>query len=499
MKPGDSTIPKFYGLPKVHKVGVPLRPIVAFRGSPTYALASTLAKRLKPLVASSAHMLKDTEDFVNKVKGISLEEGDIMVSFDIKSMFTSLPQDLLKQSVSAAIRESPDFQENEKLSQGELMELVGLCLDSTFFKFRDTVFHQKVGTPMGSPISVILAEIAVQRFEEEVMRDAPQSLRIWVRYVDDIFAVMKETDLEPFFTVLNSKNNAIQFEMEKEENGQLPFLDVLVERGENSVSTTVHRKETHTNRLLDFNSFHPASHKRSVVRTLWNRASKVCSTSTHLKEERRKLRKIFHDNGYPSRLVRRWTAPHREEVLHRQNTARVTIPYIKGPSEVAARILRKNGVSVAHKPNNTLHGTLTKLKDQVAPTEQAGVVYNINCSDCSRHYVGETGKKLSTRLSEHQRAVNREDQSSAIYQHCKQQQHRMDWQGAEVVYKERNKGNRLFLEAWASDKEGINRSITLNPVYKGAKERQSKERTGMEVRGRVALGVTPQPRVTFRM
>ena len=472
MKPGDSTIPKFYGLPKVHKEGVPLRPIIAFGGSPTYALASALAKRLRPLVQNSTRMLKDSGDFVRRIHDIEILEGDVMVSFDIKSMFTSLPRDLVKQAVFSSLEESHSFLDNEKLSQSELLGLVSLCLDSTFFRFRDKIYHQQVGTPMGSPISVVLAEITIQRFEEEVLVSAPQSLRMWVRYVDDVFAVIKETDVEPFLTLLNERNSAIQFEMEREVDGQLPFLDVLVSRVGNSVSTKVYRKGTHTDRLLDFNSYHPLSHKRSVVRTLWTRAEKVCSTAAHLKEERGYLRKVFHDNGYPHRLIRRWTAPRKNNLSSPlQVVKRVTVPYVKGASEATERILRKNGVSVAHKPKNTLHGALTKVKDKEKPEEQAGVVYNVRCKDCDAHYVGETGKRLSSRVQEHQRAINRKDISSAIFKHCEEHRHEVDWQGAEVVYRDSRKSSRLFLEAWASDSTSINRCINLNPVYQASRER----------------------------
>ncbi|XP_076041906.1 uncharacterized protein LOC143025784 [Oratosquilla oratoria] len=181
MRPGDSTIPKFYGLPKVHKEGVPLRPIIAFRGSPTYNLARDLAKRLRPLVESSERMLRNSADFVERLRGVNLGEDDCLVSFDVKAMFTSLPQGLIRQAAVSTVESSREFLDKSKLTAKELMGLVDLCLDSTFFKFRDKIFHQKVGTPIGSPISVVLAEMAMQRYEEEVLEDAPPSLKLWSR------------------------------------------------------------------------------------------------------------------------------------------------------------------------------------------------------------------------------------------------------------------------------------------------------------------------------
>ncbi|XP_076030601.1 uncharacterized protein LOC143018906 [Oratosquilla oratoria] len=167
------------------------------------------------------------------------------------------------------------FLENEKLSPGELMALVSLCLDSTFFKFRDSVYHQRVGTPMASPASVILAEITMKCFEEEVLVAAPTSLKLWVRYVDDVFAVLKEGEVDGFLAQLNSKNKAIQFEMDKEVEGKLPFLDILVTRNGNSLSISVYRNSTHTDHLLDYVSNHLTCHKRGVKKMLWSRAERV--------------------------------------------------------------------------------------------------------------------------------------------------------------------------------------------------------------------------------
>ena len=48
--PTGAVPPKYYGLPKIHKQGTPLRPIISTRGSVSYETAKELAKILKPLV-----------------------------------------------------------------------------------------------------------------------------------------------------------------------------------------------------------------------------------------------------------------------------------------------------------------------------------------------------------------------------------------------------------------------------------------------------------------
>ncbi|XP_076029797.1 uncharacterized protein LOC143018323 [Oratosquilla oratoria] len=218
--------------------------------------------------------------------------------------------------------------------------------------------------------------------------------------------------------------------MEREVEGQLLFLDVLVARCGHSMTTGVYRKDTHTDRLLDYESCHPVEHKKSVLKTLWSGAGNLCSTEGNLKEERKHLEKVFADSGYPKSVIRRWTTAQGRKTTadtRQVATRRITLPYVKEASEVAARLLRTRGVEVAHKPANTLHGVLAKVKDTEEKENKTGAVYDIGCGNCGTRYIGEMSKKLSTRVKEHQRAVNRKDGSSAIFRHCQEEQHEMDW------------------------------------------------------------------------
>ena len=85
--------PKLYGLPKVHKTGAPLRPIVSLIGSPTNALAKHLASILQPHVEKAASYVKNSQNFIDLIKNIPLEEKDILVSFDVTFPFTQVPVD----------------------------------------------------------------------------------------------------------------------------------------------------------------------------------------------------------------------------------------------------------------------------------------------------------------------------------------------------------------------------------------------------------------------
>ena len=105
--PTSAIPPKFYGLPKIHKTGTPLRPIVSSRGSITYGVAKELSHIIKPLVGQSPHHLKNTQHFIQQIQGKRLQPGDSITSFDVKAFSPqyqcSQPYKLLKIDYSRTI------------------------------------------------------------------------------------------------------------------------------------------------------------------------------------------------------------------------------------------------------------------------------------------------------------------------------------------------------------------------------------------------------------
>ena len=87
LKSWDSRAPRLYGLPKIHKTNVPLRPIVSFIESPTYGLSKKLAE-ISHFVGKSDRNVKNSYEFVEFLRGLIIDSNEIMVSFDVVSLFT---------------------------------------------------------------------------------------------------------------------------------------------------------------------------------------------------------------------------------------------------------------------------------------------------------------------------------------------------------------------------------------------------------------------------
>jgi len=134
---------------------------------------------------------------------------------------------------------------------------------------------------MGSLVSVV-AELVMQNIEERALAFYKRTLPLWLRYVDDTFTTVQKDEIDDFYEHLDRQNADIQFTKEVEENGKIPFLDCLVTRDNDKLRTTIYRKPTHTERLLDQSSYNPTSHKATTIRTLTRRAQLVCDSPDSL-------------------------------------------------------------------------------------------------------------------------------------------------------------------------------------------------------------------------
>nr|VZI22686.1 unnamed protein product [Spirometra erinaceieuropaei] len=461
-RPQDTALARFYGLPKVHKDGAPLRPIVSLKGTPTYGLAKWLFRRLKFLTAESDTTVSSSAEFLEKLKGVSINPNEVMVSFDVTSLFTSIPQYLAIETIELLLQSKYDETENRH-GRAQVLQILKFCL-RTYFTFNGTIYEQVKGTPMGSPISGFIAEAVLQRLESLVFQHHKPTF--WARYVDDTFVVIDRDQLLTFKEHLNAVFPDIQFTMEEEENNQLAFLDVLVCRKDcGELKTNVFRKAINTMQVLNFNSNHPISHKRSCVRTLYRHVETHCSEPKDKIAELQYLRRVFKANGYPSNFVNRRIRKMDESPNRRDTKVWRALPYVKNVSEAVGRLLAPLGVGVAHRPEATIRRLVMKPKNPLPRQETSGVVYRIWCSCGQSNYVGETGRQLRTRMTEHAAAVRINDASSQVAAYSTTSGHTFKFDEAEILARDVNRVSRELLESWFTGPQSINKCKDLPIQY----------------------------------
>ena len=172
---------------------------------------------------------------------------------------------------------------------------LNFSLDHCYFHYNNIFFQQVEGGPMGSPLTVTLAEIRVTHNEFKALSTSPHPPKHYFHFVDDGFRFFKnESHARTFLTHINSLSSDLQYTLEFPNNNRSqPYLDILIHSDN---STSIYRKPTHTNVYTHYNSCSPQVHKDSIIRSLTRRAYTLCSPK-HLQPELDFLKHTFLGNG----------------------------------------------------------------------------------------------------------------------------------------------------------------------------------------------------------
>lgn len=303
---------------------------------------------------------------------------------------------------------------------------------------------------------------------ESVALDTHEKPRHWWRYVDDVFAIIDRDFLQSFTNHLNTVHHKIKFTVEEEKNGELPFLDLLVIRmPDGTVSHTVYRKPTHTDRYLRADSHHHQSQLASVPRSLINRALNICDPQ-YIHTELEHVKQALEQNGYKWRQCWRWANGSERQKPTVVDRVPIYLPYVRGVTDkIGALLRRKYSIRTFYRPPGRLRQFLRSPKDK-EPLCTPGV-YQIPC-DCGKSYIGETRRNIGTRLTEHIRSVKNMDTSgSAVAEHALEAGHFLRFDKVSVLAKEKFLVPRKVREAIEISRHpnfNRDRGWTLPPAWK---------------------------------
>ena len=412
--PTGASTPKYYGLPKVHKKNVPLRPIISSRGAATYESAKELARILKPLVGKSPHHVHNTQDFIHSIKDIKIQDHQCMMSYDVHSLFTSIPIDPAITIIRRQLEQDKDLQQRTNMTVNHICCLLEFCLKNTFFQYKGRYYEQTEGAAMGSPISPIVANLFMEDLEVQAIMTSPSPPVLWKRYVDDTFTIIHKQDKDAFLEHLNNIHPNIKFTSEETRpDGAIPFLDILITpKDDGSLQTSVYRKPTHTDLYLQWDSHHTIPSKYSVVGTLYHRAKTICSNQEMLLKEEQHLFQALKKCKYPTwalnRVKLRCQNPSNKSKNNNQkkqnNQTRrnlyMVVPYYKGLNESIKRSCSRFGVQVHFKGGLTIKDLLMAPKDKDHILKKSGVIYKYTCDkvECDEEYIGESARLFAERF-----------------------------------------------------------------------------------------------------
>ena len=440
MYPDNAKVGRAYGMTKVHKSYEripPLRPIVDTIGSTHYGVGKFLTRLLNPLTQNE-YVLQDSfqaaERIRSEVTEELFEEGYVLVSLDVKSLFTNVPLQKTLDVILKRVYTEKKIQTN--LTKRTLKKLVLDTCTKTAFLANGKIFEQVDGVSMGASMGPVLANIIMTELEKEVVDRLVQQgkLKFYSRYVDDTLMMLKPEDVDAVLDEFNRYHPSLQFTVDRFENEVPHFLDLEIHR----TGIAIYRKDTHTAQYTNFESFTRWAHKTAWIRSLVHRAKKLCAPSK-LKDEMAKIRTFAAYNGFPRWVVKKIirslepTNARRTEEASSQSESDtepeepeevvyLSLPYIgergetivKGTVRKLMKLFKKE-----KKPRVKTFFETRKLsfyvsnKDRTPLLSNSGVVYEYECPGCGEAYVGKTNNTLWNRTGQH----GWSQKASAVYKH----------------------------------------------------------------------------------
>ena len=373
-------------------------------------------------------MLNSTASFIDRIKSFVFQKSHILVSFDVVSLFTNIPLKETIDMVCDYVYESDSKPPFERKTFKKLLEIA----TGGYFLYKDTLYCQVDGVTMGSPLGPTLANFFLAHFETKFMTNKPSfAPDLYLRYVDDLFCVFQShASLLRFLEFLNGLHQNLKFTYELGPD-QLAFLDTYIRLPTDSdvVSSTVYRKPSNTNVILNYSAICPQAWKLGLITCFINRAYTVCSTWKLFDGEIERLKSIFSSNGYPLQFFEKCLNSFLTKKLS-MNTNRIVsvdqefipiicLPYTGYPSinfrKRLTSIFRSAGVNVKVIFRSFRVKNCFSLKSRTPVGLRAKVVYKFQCScDKNMSYIGKTKRHLTIRSTEHR------TQRSAVSDHLKE-------------------------------------------------------------------------------
>ena len=219
---------------------------------PHYLHYKQLVNLLKPLTMSKLR-LKNSEGFLARFKGDLDDQYPYYFSMDVKSLYTTYDMRKAVEIMMERLNDNPNILTPPIwISPEGIRSLLNFSLE-----YNNRYFRQNSGGPMGSPLTVALAEIRVSYLEEEALRTCPESPIHYYHFVDDCCGhfrnkIQPDKFLEHRNSLTLSPDLDYKIEYPHPDGSiTIPFLDVLIHP---DCSTSVYRKPTNTNLYTHYSS-----------------------------------------------------------------------------------------------------------------------------------------------------------------------------------------------------------------------------------------------------
>ncbi len=200
-----------------------------------------------------------------------------------------------------------------RFTKAFILESLELILKNNIFYFDGVYYIQNTGTAMGTRAAPPYATLSVGYFEHKMYirvqiqfsNDLAEYLRkYWRRFLDDIWTywLKKFGDFMTFFNMLNGLHPSITFTIEQSET-EIPFLNILIRKNDNAVTTDIYYKKTDTKNYLPFKSYHPRHTKVNIPFCLARMICTIVDDPDIKKQRLTELKLNLRKKHYPINII----------------------------------------------------------------------------------------------------------------------------------------------------------------------------------------------------
>ena len=348
------------------------------------------------------YSVKNSIQLIEKLKKVVVTENMNLISLDVKDMFTSI-----KVEKAINLLESNNFGGYENKDQ--VLKVIKECLKENYFRFNNYFYVQREGLPMGSLLSPTIAEIVMNDLENMLLDTTKykEKIQLWSRYVHDDVLVIWEANIEEvydFVKEVSSMDSNIQF---KEEIGrrELNYLDLMIKiMGGKEFMLDIFRKGVYSDLIIPNDSYHPYKYKMAALNAFCFRMNTCLKDDVTKDNELKRIKQIAKHIYYYMNVVNKIIDKIciGENVGERKDRNYMgSITYIGTKTKSIIECFKKYAIGVAIKRCMTVFDKIKNSNTEEIPILQKIGVYKLKCKDCSKLYIGKTGRKFECRLADH--------------------------------------------------------------------------------------------------
>ena len=178
----------------MHKIGIPIRPVINNRTAPAYKLANHLTKILDQYITLyNRYTVTNSINLANDLTHLKIHENHRLITFDIKDLYVNIPVAETLNIIKAKL-----LQNNDSRITHQILSLLRVVLTQNYFGFQQSIYQPEQGISMGSPLSGLIVEIFPQHYEDTNIRHLldTKNIAFYTRYVDDILIIFDTTDVD---------------------------------------------------------------------------------------------------------------------------------------------------------------------------------------------------------------------------------------------------------------------------------------------------------------